>query len=97
MECAHRQGYIGCCLPASAWRHCRTAGSISLDLNAFDVACAHLASDVGQRHASSDKACTYQPWRVRIDWASTAVARTDQPTTGDIGQGLHEIPWCVRI
>jgi len=74
-----------------------TAGGISEGLHASDVACAHLANDVGNRHGASAKACTHKPWRVRIDWASTAVARTDQPTTGDIGQGLHEIPWCVRI
>jgi len=67
VACAHRQGYIGYCLPASARRRRLTAGSISQDLDAFDVACAHLASDVGQRHASSSKACTYQPWRVHID------------------------------
>jgi len=72
------------------------AGGISEGLHASDVACAHLANDVGNRHGASAKACTHKLWRVRIDWASTAVARTDQPTTGDIGQGLHEIPWCVH-
>ena len=52
---------------------------------------------VGNRHGASAKACTHKPWRVRIDWESTAVAGTHRPTTGDIGQGLHEKPWCVRI
>jgi len=76
---------------------CPTAGGISEGLHASDVACAHLANDVGNRHGALAKACTHKPWRVHIKWASTAVSCTDQPTTGDIGQGLHEKPWCVRI
>jgi len=61
------------------------------------VVCAHLANDVGNWHGASAKACTHKPWRVRIDWASTVMAYSNRPTTGDIGQGLQEKPWCVRI
>ena len=74
-----------------------TAGGISEGLHASDVACAHLANDVGNRHRESAKACTHKPWRVCIDWTSKVMACTNRPTTGDIGQGLHEKPWCVRI
>jgi len=34
---------------------------------ASDVACAHLANNVGQQHAPSAMAYTDQSWRVRID------------------------------
>ena len=74
-----------------------TAGGISEGLHASDVAYAHLANDVGNRHGESAKACTHKPWRVCIDWASTVMACTNRPTTGDIGQGLHEKRWCVSI
>ncbi|KAG5614931.1 hypothetical protein H5410_014755 [Solanum commersonii] len=39
-------------------------------LHASAVACAHLANNVGQRHAASAKAYTNQMWRVRIGRAS---------------------------
>jgi len=74
---------------ASARRLHPTAGGISQGLQGTDVACAHLANDVGNRHAASAKACTHKPWNVRIGWASPAVACAHQPTAGDTYQGLH--------
>jgi len=70
-------------------KRCRpTARGINQGLHASDVACAHLANNDGNRHATLTKACTHKPWRVRIDWASAAVACAHRPTAGDIGQGM---------
>ena len=51
------------------WRRPTSCG-ISEAMNTSDVACAHLANDVDQRHATSAKAYTHQPWRVPIGWAT---------------------------
>ena len=67
------------------------AGGISEGLHASDVACAHLANDVGNRHGASAKACTHQSWRVRIGWVSPAVTCAHHPTAGENGQGLHTL------
>jgi len=98
VACAHRLGDNGRGLRASARRRPPTAGGISQGLHASDIASAHLANDVEQRHATSAKACTLQPWCVRIGWASPAVACAHRPTTGDIGQGLDtSIVVCAHL
>ncbi|KAG5608047.1 hypothetical protein H5410_019328 [Solanum commersonii] len=50
------------------------ADNISEDLHASNVACAHRLIDVGQRQATSAKACTHQMWPVRIGWETLVVA-----------------------
>jgi len=53
------------------------------------VVCAHLAKNIGQRHATLTKAYMDQPWPARIGWATSSVACAHRPMTGDIGEGLH--------
>jgi hypothetical protein len=97
VACVHRLGDIGRGLRASTMRHRQKIGDIIQGLHALDVACAHLVNAVGQRHAESTNAFTHQPWCVRIGWAPPTKACAHRPTTGDIGQGLHDQPWCVGI
>jgi len=59
---------------ACAHQRLPMAGSISQGLHVSNVACALRASDVGQRQMTSGKACTHQPWRVRISWTTSASA-----------------------
>jgi len=64
---------IVCASPTVAYAHRLTACDISQGLHASTVACAHLAKDIGQRHAASAK-----------DWATSAVVYVHGPRTGDI-------------
>ena len=89
---------------ASARRHRRrpTAGSISQRLHASDVACAHMAKDVGQRHVISAKTCTHQSWHVRIAWVISTLNCAHQPVF--VGQrkvasakAFTHLTWHVRI
>jgi len=72
----------------SARRRRPTAGGNNQGLHASGVACAHLANNDGNRHATSTKACTYKLWCVRIGWASEAVACAHRPMASDISQGM---------
>jgi len=87
---------------ASARRRHPTTGGISQGLQASDVACAHLANDVGNRHAASAKASTHKPWNVRMagrhrPWptrvgqqqATSTKAYTHKPWPARIGCALH--------
>ena len=57
-------------------------------MNTSDVACAHLANDVDQRHATSAKAYTHQPWRVPIGWATYSLACEHRPNLAHINRGM---------
>ena len=62
---------VGCGMWASGKLRRPKSCGISEGMNfTSDVACAHLANDVDQRHVTSAKAYTHQPWRVPIGWAT---------------------------
>ncbi|KAG5614925.1 hypothetical protein H5410_014749 [Solanum commersonii] len=51
---------------ASGKRRRQTAGDINPGLHASEVACVHMANEVGQWYVTSAMACTHQSWRVRM-------------------------------
>ena len=84
VACAHRLGDIDCGLRVMAMRCRPTNGSITQGLHISNVECDPRASDIGQRQLALAKACTHQPCRVRIGWATSASL-----IAGGIIQGLH--------
>jgi len=76
---------IGWASPAVASAHRPLTGDIGQGLDTSTVVCAHLANDVGQRHAASSKAFMHQPWHMRIVWMTSVVACAHRPTAGNIG------------